>query len=282
MKNILSIGILVILFSHTRAQSVGLGAASPDSSALLDLNSKTQGFLPPRIYFQQRDNIVNPAAGLIIWCIDCKELLVFDGTIWKNFNGSAATIPDTTIVGICNQVWMGKNLDVSKYRNGDSIPNVTDPVEWSNLTTGAWCWYNNDSATYSATYGKLYNWYAVNDPRGLAPPGWHIPGNDEWTTIVDCLGGDSTAGGAMKEAGTAHWSDPNILATNSSGFTGLPGGIRNNTGVFSDLTAVGCWWSTLAEDATKAWILNLEVTTGALFRYATFIKTGFSVRCIRD
>ena len=96
---------------------------------------------------------------------------------------------------------------------------------WATLTTGAYCYYNNDSATYAATYGKLYNWYAVNDPRGLAPAGWHVPSDAEWTELINCLGGEDVAGGKMK-AVSALWYSPNTGATNSSGFTGLPGGYR--------------------------------------------------------
>src|SRR5450759_3473794 len=145
------------------------------------------------------------------------------------------TNPPTPIpsVTICTQVWMLKNLDVSTYRNGDLIPKVTDPTAWSALTTGAWCWCSNDSATNASTYGKLYNRYAVNDPRGLPPTGWHVPSDAEWNTLITCLGGDPfVAGGAMKETGTTHWQSPNTDATNSSGFTGLPGGLRD-TGPFS-------------------------------------------------
>src|SRR5690606_33259564 len=107
----------------------------------------------------------------------------------------------------------------------DVIPQVTDPTIWGNLTTGAWCYYNNDPAN-EIIYGKLYNWYAVNDPRGLAPVGWHIPSDSEWTILTDYLGGFEVAGGKMKETGTTHWANPNIGADNSSGFTGLPGGYR--------------------------------------------------------
>src|ERR1035437_8570614 len=133
------------------------------------------------------------------------------------------SIPSVTI---CTQVWMLKNLDVSTYRNGDLIPKVTTTTAWDALTTGAWRWCNNDPAM-GVIYGKLYNWYVVNDPRGLAPTGWHVPSDAEWTTLSTCLGGYAVAGGAMKETGTTHWTSPNTGATNSSGFTGLPGGGRN-------------------------------------------------------
>ena len=114
-------------------------------------------------------------------------------------------------IQICNQIWMQKNLAVDHYRNGDPIPQVTDPTEWASLTTGAWCYYNNDPANGSI-YGKLYNWFAVNDPRGLAPTGWHIPTDDrdiptssEWQLLSDCLGGNEIAGGKMKS--TSGWNN---------------------------------------------------------------------------
>ena len=146
----------------------------------------------------------------------------------------------THSVTICSQVWMLKNLDVSKYRNGDDIPQVTDATTWANLTTGAWCYYENNTAN-GTVYGKLYNWFAVNDPRGLAPSGWHIPSQAEWVTLQNCLGNDP--GGKVKETGTAHWNPPNTGATNSSGFTALPAGSRSNSnGVFEGIGGGTTWW----------------------------------------
>jgi hypothetical protein len=104
-------------------------------------------------------------AGLVVWCSDCDELQVFNGIIWKNLGGRNASSPGPPYVTICGKDWMIKNLDVSTYRNGDPIPKVTDTAAWAGLTTGAYCYYNNDSTTYAATYGKIYNWYAVNDPE---------------------------------------------------------------------------------------------------------------------
>ena len=182
---------------------------------------------------------------------------------------------------------MLKNLDVSTYRNGDLIPKVTDPTAWSALTTGAWCWYNNDSATNASTYGKLYNWYAVNDPRGLAPTGWHVPIDAEWTTLITCLGGDAVAGSAMKETGTTHWTSPNTGATNSSGFTGLPGGGRNFNSTFSNVGNSGIWWSSTGINTTYAWYSFLYYFNGSIIRtnynMTNYNKQdGFSVRCLRD
>ncbi len=143
----------------------------------------------------------------------------------------------TPIVTIGSQVWMLKNLDVDHYRNGDPIPQATDPTAWKALTTGAWCWYNNDPAM-GVIYGKLYNWHAVNDPRGLAPAGWHVAADSEWTSLTAFLV-ETGAGGRLKEAGTAHWLDPNVEASNSSGFTALPGGWRAASGTFEGLKFIG-------------------------------------------
>jgi uncharacterized protein (TIGR02145 family) len=191
-----------------------------------------------------------------------------------------ASIPS----GTCTQVWMLKNLDVSTYRNGDWIPEVTDPGAWSALTTGAWCWYNNDP-TMGVIYGKLYNWYAVNDPRGLAPTGWHVPSDAEWWTLSTCLGGDAVAGGAMKETGTTHWTSLNTGATNSSGFTALPGGTRNYDGPFSNVGNVGNfgnWWSSTEFNTPSAWSRYLYYSSGNIFWTNYYKQYGFSVRCLRD
>jgi len=179
-------------------------------------------------------------------------------------------------VKICNQTWMVKNLDVDHYRNGDKIPEVKDSAKWTKLTTGAWCYYKNDPA-YGAVYGKLYNWFAVNDPRGLAPLGWHIPSVTEFKVLTDCLGGDSIAGGKMKESGTTHWNSPNNFATNSSGFTGLPGGSRNFDAIFNVIGDVGVLWS-----SSYNWTYYLHKYNGKLFKFSDNKRTGFTVRCIKD
>ena len=124
------------------------------------------------------------------------------------------------------QTWTTKKLDVETYRNGDAIPQVEDQEEWANLTTGAWCYYENESDNCT-TYGNLYNWYAVNDPRGLAPKGFHIPSDAEWTILTENLG--YKAGTKMKS--TSGWDDDGN-GTNSSGFAGLPGGQRGHNGYF--------------------------------------------------
>ena len=149
------------------------------------------------------------------------------------------TIPSVTIGP---QVWTDKNLDVTTYLDGTVIPQVTDANAWAGLTTGAWCYNGNDVAN-GAIYGKLYNWYAVNDVRGLAPQGWHIPTDAEWATLSTLLGGSAAAGGKMKTTGTTRWNTPNTNATNESGFAGLPGGYLDYNGPFSNVGSLGGWWS---------------------------------------
>jgi uncharacterized protein (TIGR02145 family) len=201
---------------------------------------------------------------------------------------SAVVLPSVTIGA---QVWTTQNLSVARYRNGDIIPQVTNPTQWAALTTGAWCWYNNDSATYAATYGRLYNWYAVNDARGLAPQGYHIPSVAEWNKLVKYLdsGADTTcvsctqsliSGGAMKS--TSGWNSPNTGATNSSGFAGLPGGYRLNDGAFFNVGGVGIWWSSTESNTSNAWYHSLYNFYSGV-EINVFTKSlGYSVRCVRD
>ena len=193
------------------------------------------------------------------------------------------TTPYLTVT-IGEQVWMQKNLNVCKYRNGDDIPQVQDPAAWVELTTGAWCYYENNTAN-GPIYGKLYNGFAVNDPRGLAPLGYHVPSDDEWTTLVTFLGGVSVAGGEMKA--TTLWNTPNTGATNSSGFTGLPGGGRTNFvyGVFSDVGNNGFWWSSsnyLNINVPSSYIRNLNFNTADAYGGGKYLLNGLSVRCLKD
>ena len=183
-------------------------------------------------------------------------------------------------VKIGTQIWMTKNLNVNRYRNGDTIPQVKHNTPWLILYQDKWCLYNNERAN-GAVYGKLYNWYAINDPRGLAPPGWHIPSDSEWTILTTFLGGDAVAGGKMKETGTAHWLSPNTDATNSSGFTGVAAGNRYNTGSFLYFGMYGWGWSS-SESNDLAWYRRLNYNDGGVFRGAADKRDGISVRCIRD
>ena len=171
-----------------------------------------------------------------------------------------------------------KNLNVSKYRNGDAIPQVQDADAWSKLTTGAWCYYDNKKS-YGTKYGKLYNWYAVNDPRGLAPKGYHIPTNEEWTTLTNYLGGETIAGTKMKSKNG--WKDDGN-GTNTSGFAGLPGGYRYSNGNFFNIGAIGNWWSSSESSTSTAWYRYLDNSSGSVDRNDNDKQDGFSVRCLRD
>ena len=185
-------------------------------------------------------------------------------------------------VQIGDQLWMAENLKVTHYSNGDSIPNVTDNSTWPGLSTGAQCVYNNNSGNELDTYGRLYNWYAV-DTGNLAPAGWRVPTDDEWQTLVDYLGGSSVAGGKMKEAGTAHWNSPNTGATNESGFTALPGGYRNYYGgYFTNLGYSGDFWSATELSTYYAWRRYLYYGNTQVGRGSYYKQGGYSVRCVRD
>jgi uncharacterized protein (TIGR02145 family) len=182
------------------------------------------------------------------------------------------------VIKIGSQVWTSKNLDVATYRNGDVIPQVQDQNAWANLRTGAWCYYDND-ASNGTKYGKLYNWYAVNDPRGLAPKGFHIPSDAEWTVLTDYLGGTAAAGTKMKSS--FGW-DSNGNGTNSSGFAGFPGGFRSSSGTFYDVGRGGSWWSATERDSYYAWYRNLFCSYGSVFSYSYYKQDAFSVRCLGD
>jgi uncharacterized protein (TIGR02145 family) len=277
-KSILIGLLLLVTVTFTQAQ-VGVGTTSPVASAKLEIASTTQGFLPPRMTTAQRDAIVSPATGLVIFNTTTNSLEYKSSTGWVSLTTATTVNYPSVLIGA--QYWMEKNLEVTTYRNGDPIPYVTDATAWAALTTGAWCYYNNDPANGSQ-YGKLYNWYAVNDPRGLCPTGWHVPTDEEWTTLSNNLGGTAVAGGKMKVAGTTRWTDPNTGADNSSGFAGLPGGSRGNNGAFNYVGGYGEWWSSTENGATNAWSRYLYYFSDDFFRSNYSKKTGFSVRCLRD
>jgi uncharacterized protein (TIGR02145 family) len=184
-------------------------------------------------------------------------------------------------IRIGTQAWLVENLMNSRYRNGDNIAFVIDGTSWSNLSTGAYCYYNNDTAN-EHTYGHLYNWFAVKDSRNITPTGWHIPSDEEWTTLINYLGGSDFAGSKLKEIGTIHWLEPNSGATNESGFTALPGGARGFDGSFFEIQSVGYWWSSTEYNSTNAWRRRIFNNQTGIYRNNPDKKYGFSVRCVRD
>lgn len=184
-------------------------------------------------------------------------------------------------VKIGKQTWMVENLKVTHYRNGDSIPNVSDSKSWNYSTTGAYCNYKNDSAE-AKVYGKLYNWHAVNDKRAIAPVGWHVATYDEWEDLIDHLGGFKKAGGKLKETTFLHWITPNKGATNKSGFLALPGGYRFYNGTFGFIGESGAWWAATEYNATEAWSVGIRYTDSEINKLSGVKANGFSVRCIKD
>jgi uncharacterized protein (TIGR02145 family) len=191
-----------------------------------------------------------------------------DGNVYK-----------TIVIG--NQEWMAENLKTRIYRNGESISNITNNIQWSNLTTGAWCHYNNDSL-YECPYGKLYNWYAVVDNRNLCPTNWHVPSVDDWNQLSDFLGGDPVAGSKLKSTGNSYWYSPNEGATNESGFSALPGGIKYNDGQNLSVGGIGWWWSSTEQSADAGFQRSLQHFDTIFYNASDNKRMGYSVRCVKD
>ncbi len=190
-------------------------------------------------------------------------------------------VSNSSIVKIGDQEWLSKNLNVSRFVNGDEIFEAKTLEEWmkaGDKKLPAYCHYNNDPAN-GRIYGKLYNWYAVNDSRGLSPKGWHIPSDSEWVTITNFLGGEITAGLSIKS--TNGWNQ-NGNGNNKSKFSGLPAGYRNPLGVFGKLSKKGYWWSSSEDDTDEAWSRLLGYGNRRLSKESSDQNSGYSVRCIRD
>jgi uncharacterized protein (TIGR02145 family) len=185
---------------------------------------------------------------------------------------------------IGNQEWMSTNLRVGKYKNGDPIPQVTSNSTWASLVTPARCFYNNDSASFAQVFGCLYNFYTIEDPRGLCPQFWHVPSDSEWTTLTNFLGGLSVAGGKLKSTSTL-WSIPNVGATNSSGFNGMPNGLRDFPGNFSSVFAMANWWSSTQRNMGSyfdGWYRSIWYNSSQIERMSYSKKDGFGIRCVKD
>jgi uncharacterized protein (TIGR02145 family) len=214
--------------------------------------------------------------GLSIFCLSCTKAdpLSFDDTTFRKSHKQKDQCVDIDgnvylTIKIGKQVWMAENLKVTRYRNGQAIANVTGASSWAAMASsaekGAWCYYNNDRNS-DKIYGKLYNWYAASDTRGLAPKGWHIPSNDEWIELGNTLGGSAAAAGKIKTTGTLEggdglWQAPNMSATNSSKFSAVPTGERSEAGAFSGRALRTRWWTTdrWEGDGFNQFILSINV-----------------------
>ena len=183
-------------------------------------------------------------------------------------------------VRIGNQCWCKENLKTTHYNNGEQIPTGLDAAQWITTDQGAVAVYDDDPVN-EAIYGLLYNWYAVDDGRGICPNGWHVPTDAEWTVLTNYLGGENIAGGKMKT--TTLWNAPNTGATNESGCSGLPGGNRDiDDGYFNYLGRTGYWWSASERFAESAWERHLEYNKAGINRSSPGKSNGFCVRCIMD
>ena len=223
-----------------------------------------------------------------------KTILLFVGLAFLTCKNQAQTVSDYdgnsyNTVTIGTQIWMKENLKVTHYQNGIAIPNVqiifsTPPPNyemWDTLSTGAMCYFVNDSASNASIYGALYNWYSVVDNRKLCPSGWHVPTDADWTTLTTYLIDDSVAGGKLKETGATHWYY-SYCATNESNFTALPGGSSQvGSPHWGGLNTSGWWWSSTAYDIQGAWFRQMWEKCNVI-RSNSNKKNGFSVRCVSD
>ena len=188
------------------------------------------------------------------------------------------------MITIGTQKWLVENLRVTHYRDGTPITMLADATLWGNTSSGVFAWYNNDISN-KLVYGALYNWYAVNDVHGLAPVGWHVASDMEWSVLINNLGGDATAGGPLKETGVNHWSSPNTGATNTSGFTALPGGYRYN-GADNNIGLGADFWTSTDGGGDYAWSRYIEYSSATVYHglnnTPVDMHGGKAVRCIHD
>jgi uncharacterized protein (TIGR02145 family) len=198
------------------------------------------------------------------------------------FNGTVTDIDGNvySTVEIGDQIWTVENLKTTTYNDGTPIEFVENDTVWGNNTLGAFCWYDNNEAVYANTYGALYNWYAVNTGN-LCPDGWHVPTDDEWTELIEYLGGIEVAAGKMKEMDTINWNSPNEGASNLSGFTALPGGYRS-ANHFAYMGRQGIFWSSTEGDEYVAWNQELGYNRERINTVITDKHVGYSVRCVKN
>ena len=215
---------------------------------------------------------------LIIFISACSD----DTTSPIGVKEDKTEIKEFKSVTICDRIWMSENLDVDRYKNGDTIRYAKTLQEWrdaGNKKEGAYCYYNNDTNNRTK-YGKLYNWYAVSDPRGLAPLGWHIPTHEEWENLIECLGGANIAGGKLKRM--EGWASPNIGATNSSGFSALPSGLYSKMfNKFSNINKNTYFWSSTPCEP-YAWSRILYKESSDIVKNISYKEDAYPIRCVKN
>jgi uncharacterized protein (TIGR02145 family) len=271
----------------------------PDNSAMLDVKSTNKGFLPPRITTTQMNAIISPAEGLTIYNTTIKVLCWFDGTSWNVVNNHDGQNCGTVTYGgqtytsviIGTQCWMTQNLNIGVgiFGSQDQTNNGTiekycygDIPANCNVYGGLYQWAEMVQYFNGATNTTSWNPVPSGPVQGICPAGWHLPTDAEWTTLTTYLGGEGIEGGKMKETGTTHWASPNTGATNSSGFTALPGGYRRSDGTFISLAYYGYFWSASEYSATNAWIRYLYYLNASVSRTYYGKSYGFSARCLQN
>ena len=303
MKNSCMLLMIIVMMAGRAFAQVGINSDSsaPPGAAMLEVKSANKGLLIPRLTLSQIQTITNPVNSLLVFCTTDDRFYAYISSagIWKALLFGTDTIAptcgtpftdmrDTTVyqtIQIGTQCWMAQNLNIGTRVNGNQ-------TQYNNSVIEKYCFGNLESNC--DIYGGLYQWSEMmqytSTPgvQGICPAGWHVPTDEEFTTLKTYLG-DTVAGGRMKEAGTAHWFSPNTGATNESGFTALPGSYRNYLGGFGSDYPIGTratfWTSTFNEPPNYdcSYNYNLYYTHGNLLRDAgAMLVNGFSVRCVKN
>ncbi|MCX6278555.1 MAG: fibrobacter succinogenes major paralogous domain-containing protein [Bacteroidetes bacterium] len=275
------------MFAQTGNVGINNDGTSPAASAMLDVSATNKGFLPPRMTTVQRNAISSPVAGLVIFNTDERTLNVYIGTSWGLLSpvvcGNSFSDPrDNKVyptVQIGDQCWMAKNLAYLPSVVGPGTGSDTDPYFYVYGYDGTDVAAAKATTNYQ-TYGALYNWPAASFAI-TCPTGWHLPTDAEWTILTNYLGGQSVAGGKLKEAGTTYWTTPNTGATNESGYTALPAGRRYTSGTFNNVGIYGYWWSSIGS-SIYAMLRLMYYNNGEVGSTAYNKSNGYSVRCLRD
>jgi uncharacterized protein (TIGR02145 family) len=306
--------IMIIPLGYIFGQiSINMNGSDPENSTMLDVNSPDKGILMPRVALIASNlpsPVTSPEMGLVVFNTACSGVLqnavcpgfyIWNGIKWTRFCDGITcgfpSLPDncnavgsvididsniyaTVIIGY--REWMAQNLKVRHYNNGAPIPLVTSSSSWSASSSGARCWYNNDSAAYSGQYGAFYNFYAVVDNLNLCPKGWHVPTDQEWSSMALLLNGASVTGGDLKATGTSEWQAPNTGAVNAVCYSALPAGLRDSTGSYGFFGSGAKFWSSTPGNSYMGYYRNLSYDNANLTRDSIAKNSGLSVRCIKD
>jgi len=219
---------------------------------------------------------------IVVLTHSCKKTPLETGTV-TDIDGN---VYKTVKIG--NQWWMSENLRTTHYKDGTAIPGITEPAGWvlagsdtAAANTGAYCWYGNDSVTYGIPYAALYNWYAASSGK-LAPSGWHVPTDADWSALTHARGGDE-CGGTLKDGTVVYWKTPDVSATNETGFSALGGGYRDAVhGLYNEVKLSAFFWTSSDSVASRGWSRKLVYTDYLVHRQTIAKGAGLSIRCIKD